>query len=221
VELFLTVGSNLDDVTTTSGTLAGLPVSEKPESDECVEDIATQATPLTGIEVVAKSSANPCIPARAFATAIINRVRGNPPQRSNTNGSLALIDPCTTVEDGTAATTVGGTPQKIDKGLFQCGWQGGNGVTLTVSFYVGDDPKNDTSIGTIRPVDLDGINAYQTPNPEDNAGCAIRWATRSTGPHDVETVDIRLQNQQHQQADLCATTFAVAKVVATKVPKPS
>lgn len=222
LQVMVTIGEALD-VQRVSGQLAGMPVAEDKASSECTDKIVTQTNPTIGIAVEASIKGDSCTPARKLAQAVIERIRSNPPQRANTNGSLAVIDPCGTVDDPTAATAIGGQPQKSYQSLFKCDWQGTTSYDLTVTFSVGEDPKDDTTLGTPQPVDLgNGVSAYQLLTTDVYPSCEIKWITRQTGSDGSgEFVDVEFDNVEKQQVDVCSKALAVAKVVATKVPKPS
>jgi hypothetical protein len=188
---------------------------EQADTSYCAENIVTDPKSLTGVSVQLNDVANPCTAARKVTTAIINRIRTNPPKRANLSGSLAMIDPCTTVDDTTAASAVSGTAQKSQPGFYECDWE--NGVRqLSVAFSIGSDPKD----GAEGQVDLGGVTGYQQNTA---GGCEIKWVTRSSGSDefDSEIVDVTFKYLTQAQGDTCPRTLAAAKVVATKVPKPS
>jgi hypothetical protein len=200
-------------------TVSGMAVLEKQYPDECTEGIVTQLNPSLGIEVNVHTHYVPCDPALKIATAVINHVRTNPPKRQIPAGSLITVNPCGTVDAPTVAAVVGPAATPAQGSFYACAWEGGP-FGLTVTFSVGDVQKTSDGNTTPQQIGLGGVTGYQTQ--PDNQSCEIGWEARPTGsPHEFEIVDVKVDNLGQQQADTCAKVTAAAKVVATKVPKPS
>ncbi|HEX3791261.1 MAG TPA: hypothetical protein VHW44_25590 [Pseudonocardiaceae bacterium] len=220
LDLSITIGEAISDKPATQ--IDGLPVAEQKLTDgsACFERIITASSPDTGIEVQADVKKDPCTPARQLAQSVITRLRGNPPKRSNLSGSLAALDPCTMVDDATAAAAVGANPDKTIDGLYKCDWQGEH-TGLTVTFTSGEDPKADDAIATPQPVDLGGVTAYTVYSTDVFPSCEVKWMTRQTSDGNGEIVDVEFDNVDKVQVDTCAKAVAVAKVILPKVPKIS
>jgi hypothetical protein len=152
---------------------------------------------------------------------VITRIRSNPPQRADAAGSLAAVDPCSTVDDATAAAVLGGKATKQADGLYRCEWQDDiDSYNLTVEFGLDEDPKTDTTTGAPQPVDI-GVPAYQSSSNDVFPTCDVKWMTKPTGNGYGDVVDVEFGNVASGSADACAQAVTAAKAVATKVPKAS
>jgi hypothetical protein len=223
LDIDLTVGEQLDEVDSTTSTADGLPVAEDKASDgkACFEKIVTQTSPTLGLELqIDYDGHDPCVPARKLAAAIVSHIRIDPPHRANAAGSLALVDPCGTLDTGTATTVLGAKPDEVEaEGLFECDWRS-SGFDVTVGFSVDEDPKSDTSGGTPKPVNI-GVPAYEFPSTDVFPSCEVKWTTRASVDSDGngEVVDVEYDNIDNApKVDTCAKAVAAAKAVVRKVP---
>ena len=217
----VSIGGDLASSTPT-GTIGGLPVQEQSDSTECAEDLITQQRPTTGIEVrVTNNSASTCLFARQLAGLVVNRIRTNAPHRPNGVTSLVLIDPCDTIDDATVQNLTAVGPEKSVEGLFKCDWIGGD-YDLGVEFILDSNPKDDNIEGTPQPVDV-GVPAYAFPSNDVYPSCDVKWQVRALGQGSDtgEVVDVQFGDVLGGNLDPCTQAEAAAKVVATKVPRPS
>jgi hypothetical protein len=219
----VTVGEQLDDVDSATSKADGLPVAEDKASDgeACFEKIVTQTSPTLGIELqIDYDGHDPCAPARKLATAIVEHIRTDPPLRTNSAGSLAAVDPCTTLDTATASAVLGAKPELDPDGLFGCDWRT-DGFDLTVEFSVDSDPKSDTSSGTPKPVNI-GVAAYEFPSTDVFPSCEVKWTTKADvdSDGDGEVVDVEYDNiDDAAKVDTCAKAVVAAKAVLGKVPR--
>lgn len=207
---------------TPSGTIAGLPVKEEASDTDCSERLITQHDPTTGIEVrVNYIGDSACLIARQTAGLVVNRIRTNAPQRPDSVSSLAVIDPCDTIDNATAENLTAVGPERSVEGLFKCDWQAGD-YDLSVEFTLDGNPKNDTVSGTPQPVDV-GVPAYAFSSNDVYPSCDVKWQVRSLGPgsEQGEVVDVQFGDVLGGSLDPCTQAEAAAKVVATKVPHAS
>jgi hypothetical protein len=220
LDITVTLGAGISDPANT--VLFGVPVAEKPLADGsgCFERIITQHNPTMGIEVQVDGK-DPCTPGRKLAQAVVGRMRTNPPTRSDYVNSLAGYDPCKTVDDNTAAGTVGANPSKSRDSLYKCDWQGGD-TSLTVSFTLDQDPKTDDALGTPQPVALaNGVTAYQLLTTDVFPSCEVKWIVKPGGSSSNQIADVEFDNINKINVDPCVKAVAVAKVVQSNLPSLS
>jgi hypothetical protein len=219
----LIIGDDLSD-NRPSGTIAGLPVAEHTSTSVCFERLITQQHPTTGIEVEVNydNSADSCVVARQVAGLVVGRIRNKAPQRAAGAGSLALVNPCDTIDDTSAASITQGQPDKSAQGFYKCDWQSDN-YDLSVEFKVDTNPKNDTFDGTPQQVDV-GVPAYAFSSTDVFPSCDVKWEVRPIGAqtdNQGEVVDVQFGNVLGGNVDPCAQAETAAKLVAAKVPRAS
>lgn len=205
-----------------TGTIAGLPADEESDSTECAEWLTTQRDPATGIEIRVNYKGDAaCVIARQLAGIIVNRIRTSPPQRPPGTNSLAVIDPCDTIDNADAENLTAVGVDRTVEGLFSCDWQAGD-YDLSVKFTLDGNPKDDTYDGTPQPVDV-GVPAYAFPSNDVYPSCDVKWEVRAidkTGDQG-EDVDVQFGDVLGGSLDPCTQAEAAAKLVATKVPRSS
>lgn len=221
----VTIGDDLSDNKPT-GTIAGLPVAEHTSTSVCFERLITQQHPTTGIEVEVNygNSADSCVVARQVAGLVVGRIRNNAPQRAGA-GSLALVNPCDTIDDASAASITQGQPDKTAEGFYKCDWQSQD-YDLSVEFKVDTNPKDDTFDGTPQQVDV-GVPAYAFSSTDVFPSCDVKWEVRPLAAgggnpdNQGEVVDVQFGNVLGGNVDPCAQAETAAKLVAAKVPHAS
>ncbi|HEV3356663.1 MAG TPA: DUF3558 family protein [Pseudonocardiaceae bacterium] len=222
----VTIGDDLSDNKPT-GTIAGLPVAEHASASICFERLITQQHPTTGIEVEVNydNSADSCVVARQVAGLVVGRIRNKAPQRAGGVGSLALVNPCDTIDDASAASITQGQPDKTAEGFYKCDWQSQD-YDLSVEFKVDTNPKDDTFDGTPQQVDV-GVPAYAFSSTDVFPSCDVKWEVRplgagsNNGANQGEVVDVQFGNVLGGNVDPCAQAETAAKLVAAKVPHAS
>jgi hypothetical protein len=217
----VTIGDDLASSKPT-GTIAGLPVTEQSDSTECSERLITQHDPTTGIEIrVNYKGDNGCVIARQLAGIVVNRIRTNAPQRPAGVNSLAVIDPCDTIDNADAENLTAVGVDRTVEGLFTCDWQAGD-YDLSVKFSLDGNPKDETYDGTPQPVDV-GVPAYAFPSNDVYPSCDVKWLVRlvDKSDNDGEVVDVQFGDVLGGSLDPCTQAEAAAKLVATKVPRAS
>jgi hypothetical protein len=219
IELTLGAQSSLGDKQPNK-TISGLPAAETTTSDGMCDEVVTlQENPQAGVDVSITDPNDPCTPAVALATTVIARLHNSPPKRANLNGSLATLDPCTTLNNATATAVLGAKAQDgslID--MYNCSWFSlkDAGPMLGVTFTVGSDPRTDKSNGIPTPVQVGGITAYQKTG---KSGCDIRWATHKEQSGDDQIVDVSFGDPEPNSSSACAKTMTAATAVAASLPK--
>ena len=219
LDVEVAIGGDHEAGNAPSGSIAGLPAKEQSGSTACDEWLTTQHDPTTGIEVrVNYDGASACLYARQLAGLVVNRIRTNPPSRPAGVSSLAVIDPCDTIDDASAQNLTAVGPDKTVEGLFTCDWSAGD-YDLSVKFTLDGNPKNDTLDGAPQPVDI-GVPAYAFPSTDVYPSCDVKWLVRSIGPgsDQGEVVDVQFGDVLGGSLDPCTQAEAAAKIVATKVP---
>ena len=219
----VTIGDDLSDNKPT-GTIAGLPVAEHATTSVCFERLITQQHPTSGIEIEVNydSSANSCVVARQVAGLVVDRIRKKAPQRAGGVNSLALVNPCDTIDDASAASITQGQPDKTAQGFYKCDWQSED-YDLSVEFRVDTNPKDDTYDGTPQPVDV-GVPAYAFSSTDVFPSCDVKWQVRPLGQASDdhgEVVDVQFGNVLGGNVDACAQAETAAKLVVAKVPHAS
>ena len=205
-----------------TGTIAGLPAQEDATSTQCAERLVTQHDPATGIQTrVTYRGANACAVARQLAGLVVDRIRTNAPQRPSGVSSVAVIDPCDTIDNASVENLTAVGVDKSVEGLFKCDWSAGP-YDLSVEFSLDGNPKDQTYAGTPRPVDV-GVPAYAFPSTDVYPSCDVKWLVRPVGGRDDqgEVVDVQFGDILGGTLDPCTQAEAAAKIVATKVPHAS
>jgi hypothetical protein len=222
IDVEVAIGSDHLASNKPTGTIAGLPAKEETDSTECEEWLTTQRDPTTGIEVrVVYNASGGCVIARQLAGLVASRIRTNAPQRAAGVNSLAVIDPCDTIDDAQAENLTAVGPDRTAEGLFSCDWSAGD-YDLSVQFTLDGNPKDDTYETTPQPVDV-GVPAYAFATNDVYPSCDVKWVARTLGHggDQNEVVDVQFGDVLGGSLDPCTQAEAAAKIVATKVPHAS
>jgi hypothetical protein len=222
LSITLYVGETISGAEEATENIGGLPALSNPLDDgtACFVSVITSTNPNIGIKVqVGGEGEQLCDVGKTILTSVVDQIREDPPEREKRTGSVADVDPCSLLDSATLAPAIGGVETEVDPyTLHWCNWNG-TGVSASVWFRTGYDPKEDTSEPG-QPVDLgNGLTAYQYV--EGEGSCRAEWMHRSNGGNgDDEIVEVAFEKYEAAGDNGCATAVEVAKLLVPTLPKP-
>lgn len=206
-----------------STSVEGLPaIEERQGSGRCYVTVVTSSEPPLGARVSVSSKGRPCQVGRQLGGAVIKQLRSAPPRHDQKPGSLVGADACADLDDKAAAGVVGSGANESPNGLHGCRWEA-NSTNLELTYKLGLAPGSDQG-GDQRPVDLDGVKAYQEPGGDpDFATCKLSWAHIPAAEKYGDSQVVELQYNQlnpPKGTDPCGKMHGAAKSLLAKLPKP-
>ncbi|MBB5155328.1 hypothetical protein [Saccharopolyspora phatthalungensis] len=170
-----------------------------------------------GLEIQLRSDqADVCSPAVQILADVVEIIRTKPPVSPRVSGGLAGFDPCGILDQAAVRdASMGATPDSTGgEGLYKCEWFAGNGVSVELSFEVGDPQST-----ALPPLDLGGVRAVVVPT-NDPPTCEIEWEHRkkANAAGESEYVHVEVMNMNNIPMDTCANATNLARQVRAKLP---
>jgi hypothetical protein len=157
-----------------------------------------------------------CSPAVQVLSDVLDIVRTKPPISPRVSGSLAGFDPCAILDPAAVRdASAGAAPDSTGgEGLYGCEWFADNGVSVEVTFEVGQPQTS-----AVPPVDLAGVAAAVIPT-DSPPTCEVEWEHRkNVSPgRDSEYVHVEVMNGNSVPMDVCASATNLARQVRGKLP---
>jgi hypothetical protein len=223
LSISLTVGEGLlGESAQPDKNIGGLPAIESEPDDKtaCFETAVTETSPNRGIKVQTGGKAkNMCDIGRTVLTAVVNRIRDNPPRYDRAQGSLAPVDPCAQLTDAEVTAVLGSGAKPRPTNLHWCTW-GLASAEAWVWLSSGVDPAKSADPAKSRTVDVAGVSAIQSSDPSSPGKCGIEWAHRPLKGSFAEVVNVTFIRYTAQQGeDVCAKAQTLARTLVPKLPK--
>jgi Protein of unknown function (DUF3558) len=224
LNITVTVGEGLyEDPADAKGNVGGLPAieSELDDRSACFETAVTQTSPARGIKVqVGGKAANMCDVGRTVLTAVVDRIRTDPPKYQLKPGSLIPVDPCAQLVESDVVGLLGSGAETKPTNLHWCTWSLKD-AQLWVWLSNGVDPAKVADPAKTKQVDVAGVSAIQElDNSSGGAKCSIEWAHLGLGASDAEVVNATfIRSTAQAGGDACAKASAIARTLVPKLPK--
>lgn len=223
LNITVTVGEGLyEDPADAKGNVGGLPAIESELDDKtaCFETAVTESAPARGIKVqIGGKAANMCDVGRTVLTAVVNRIRTDPPKYQRKPGSLILVDPCAQLTEADVTELLGGKAEVRPTNLHWCSWSLKD-AELWVWLSSGVDPAKVADPAKTKKVDIAGVSAIQELDSSSGAKCSIEWAHLGLGGSDAEVVNATFIRSTAQAGeDACAKAGSIARTLVPKLPK--
>jgi hypothetical protein len=226
LNISLTVGETLyDDPSKADKTIGGLPaiVSELDDKTACFVTAITETSPDRGIRFqIGGKADNMCDIGTKLLTAVVDRVRADPPKYAAKKGSLVELDPCTLASEADASTVLGGSAEVSPSTLHWCSWRH-SGAEIWLWMRIGVDPAKSADPANAQKVDIGGINATQEASGDSSGPkCEVSWSHLPLDGSFAEVVSVQFLRfgEKKDGEDPCANAQTIAKAVAPKLPKP-
>lgn len=225
LSVILYLGETLSGASSADENFGGLPgfISELDDHTACFANAVTTTNPNMGLRVQIGGDAKQelCDIATTVMVAVVDRIRTDPPEREARSGSLATVDPCALLSSDDLEPALGSDTTTDPYNLHWCNWNG-DGVSASVWFRTGYDPKDSTTDpGT--PVDLGGgLTAYQAGSTDGAANCRLEWRHRSGGADgEDEIIEVDVTKSDPPAGDNgCPAAIAMAKLLVPTLPTP-
>jgi hypothetical protein len=236
LSISLTLGEGLlENPAEADKNIGGLPAIESELDDKtaCFQTAVTETSPNRGIRVQTGGKAkNMCDIGRTVLTAVVNRIRTDPPRYDRKPGSLIAVDPCAQLGDADVTAVLGAGAKTTPTNLHWCSWSD-NGAEVWVWLSYGVNPAKSVDAAKTQPVDVAGIHAFQELDTSSGASgggpegrgagkaqCSVEWAHLPLTGSFAEVVNVTFIRYTAQQGeDVCAKAQAAAKTLVPKLPK--
>lgn len=222
LSISVTLGEGLlTDPAEAKENVGGLPAIESELDDHtaCFETAVTETSPDRGIRIqIGGKSSHMCDIGRTILTAVVNRIRTDPPKYPRPPGSLVLLDPCTQLTDAEVTAVLGAGSTIEPTNLHWCSWRL-DSAEIWVWLSSGVDPVKTADLTKSRKVDI-GVPAIQETDTSDGAKCSVEWAHLPLKGNLAEVVNATFIRYKAQQGeDVCAKAVAIARTLVPKLPR--
>jgi len=223
LNITVTLGEGLyENPSDANKNIGGLPAleSELDDKSACFETAVTETSPARGIKVqIGGKASNMCDVGRTVLTAVVNRIRADPPKYQLKPGSLIPVDPCAQLSDADVTGLLGAGAEVKPTNLHWCSWSLKD-AELWVWLSSGVDPAKVADPAKSQKVNVGGVNAIQELDSSSGAKCSIEWAHLGLGGSDAEVVNATFIRSTAQQGeDACAKAATIARTLVPKLPK--
>lgn len=223
LSITVTVGEGLyEDPADADKNVGGLPAIESELDDHtaCFETAVTETSPARGIKVqIGGKAKNMCDIGRTVLTAVVDRIRTDPPKYRVKPGSLIPVDPCAQLSDADVTALVGAGAKIKPTNLHWCSWSVDD-AEIWVWLSSGVDPAKVADPAKTQKVDVGGVSAIQEPDTSSGAKCGVEWAHLGLGGSDAEVVNTTFIRYKAQQGeDPCAKAQTIARTLVPKLPR--
>ncbi|TLW91749.1 serine/threonine protein kinase [Saccharomonospora piscinae] len=167
-------------------------------------------------------TAAPCASAHAVLSDALAVLRDGGPERENSTGSLATVDPCALLGPSDVSRLFGVSGTSRPERLYRCEWE----LTGTLVVELSRDVDPAALEDRWQERELAGRTVYTQPEPQAGSpSCAVSWAHREPddGPStQAEVIRLRYLATASGRPvdDVCADVVAAAETVLPKLPAP-
>ncbi|HEU5470045.1 MAG TPA: DUF3558 family protein [Actinophytocola sp.] len=224
LNISLEIGEGLiEDPAKAGEDIGGLPGFEKELNDRtaCFLTVVTETSPNRGIriQVGGQAGAGLCDAGRTVLTAVIDRIRRDPPQARPVKGSLRELDPCGLLTEQELTPALGEGAGATATSLHWCTWTE-DGADVWLWLRDGVDPVTVAEPEKTRKVEVAGISAVQELEEGDTPSCEVSWAHLKLEDTFAEVVAVSFRRYEPKpDEDTCAKAQAVAKALVPKLPR--
>lgn len=202
--------------------VGGLKADQSVNQSFCDHKILVQEGSYSlGIGVSVRSEVeNRCDLSNKAGAAVINRIKGNAPQRTPESGVLAQVDTCTVLDQVALAEVLTNVPSIFPWRLHQCSWRRSDGLALKIELGVATNPKE---IKSLKPEEVkvdDSLTVYKKFFNTSHPRCEISWPYRTTEGTKAEVVTVEVTDVPNTPGyDACGKAIGVVKALKAKFPK--
>lgn len=223
LNISLTLGESLlENPANADKNIGGLPAIESELDDKtaCFQTVVTETSPNRGIRVqIGGKAKNMCDVGRTVLTAVVNRIRTDPPKYERNPGTLILLDPCAQLSDADVTPALGAGATVTATSLHWCTWRKDR-AEVWVWLSHGVDPAKSADPAKTQKVDVAGVSAIQEADTGSGVKCSIEWAHLPLSGSFAEVVNVTYSHYEAQQGeDGCAKALPIAKTLVPKLPK--